>query len=409
MIKLDDAIFENPFMRECKDTIFTVLLRHEFVERPSTMKLKRVKYVHALLDYAQWRRDSDIFQFIKPEFLKFLQQGKIFFVFDASTEGFSPIYEMPFFDMLYFNCKKYNVSPKSIIFTSANLLDEKNIERYCTERNLEQINVFSFPSFEQVLTLDERDMQHTIEGLYQTAQTLNKHFLHDKYFSSLSRLNRPYRSKATFMLCQSEVANRAMISHDRLESVHQLEQDPRLSEYTHEQFVSWQKSLPLIADRTDFDNNWAIFTPFRHIHDHTLFQIVNETLVENHDNTVMFYSEKTFRPIAYFQPFVIYGVKGINQHLKTIGYKTYEQWFDYDFDSEPDDVLRYKKLLAMVEDTCKMLDSMTKTQKIEWRFQNEGLLKHNINTMQNSEYSKKKLKPFVNKLEKIYETNNQTA
>jgi hypothetical protein len=157
----------------------------------------------------------------------------------------------------------------------------------------------------------------------------------------------------------------------------------------------------LTIDKTNFNDNWALRNDYYPIHRQTLFQIVNETLVDNSHDTSLFYSEKTFRPVVCFQPFVIYGQKGCNKHLKNLGYKTYEDWFDLSFDDEPDNALRYKKLLNSVKDTCAYLDSLPRDKKIEWRFKNKELLEHNFLTMQNSKYSKLKLKNFVESLNDI--------
>jgi hypothetical protein len=99
-----------------------------------------------------------------------------------------------------------------------------------------------------------------------------------------------------------------------------------------------------------------------------------------------------------FQPFVIYGQKGCNKHLKEIGYKTYEEWFDLSFDDEEDNILRYKKLLKSIKNTCEYLDSLSLTQQIDWRFKNKEILNHNYKIMCSSEYSKQKIISFLKNL-----------
>ena len=75
--------------------------------------------------------------------------------------------------------------------------------------------------------------------------------------------------------------------------------------------------------KNNFKINWAINTNFKSIFDKTLFHIANETEVDNFNNTALFYSEKTFKPISQMQPFVIYGQQGANKYLKELGYKTF--------------------------------------------------------------------------------------
>jgi len=137
---------------------------------------------------------------------------------------------------------------------------------------------------------------------------------------------------------------------------------------------------------------------FEKIHSKTIFQIVNETEMDDYQNTALFLSEKTFRPISQFQPFVIYGQPGSNYILKELGYKLYDEWFDLSFDLEKDHVLRYKKLLISVKEACKQLDSMSAKQQIAWRFKNKELLMHNYSTMKKQQYSRDKLVQFIGKI-----------
>lgn len=395
MKKIPNGLRQNKYLKNCEDTVFTMMIREELAVNQSFKKLENFYYVHGLLDYPEvWLPDLDLFSFMSENDLQLLKQRKIFFIFDASTEGFSPVKNVPFFDILYYCCGKHNVDPSMVIYVSSNLQDEKNIKEYCEIKNKKPINVFSFVSFEKVVkkTLVFDDEKKHCDKEFQ-----------DKYFSSLSRVNRYHRTIATFLLCQDEISQKALISHDRL---HVTDKERfrihyQLQDYTVKSISRWFKSLPRTVDKDDFKINWALKDDYYSIHRQTLFQIVNETLVDNYFNTSLFYSEKTFRPIICFQPFMIYGQQGINKHLKNIGYQTYEEWFDLSFDDEEDNILRYKKLLKTAKDTCSYLDALTRDQKIEWRFKNEKLLKHNFNVLSQSFYSKLKLKKFMEGLNEI--------
>jgi len=393
MKKIDNALHTETHVANCSHSTFTVFVHQVIVQNKSMFRLLQNKnYIHGLLNYPDWSKGYDIFSHIKPEYLKQLQNKEAYFVFDASTEGFSPIHDFPFFDILYYNCEKYNVDPAQIIYTSANFKDEDNIVEYCKDNNKHKtINVFSFSSFENVIT----------EQTLATARedTENKHT--DKLFSSLSRVNRFYRATGTFLLCQTKMAKYGLISHDKI--------NPRIIRNTLKhhgvevddfELNKWISKLPMIVDRTDFDKNWAIDTPHEHIHDSTIFQIVNETLVDNFKDTSLFYSEKTFRPIGHLQPFLIWGQQGCNKYLTNLGYKTYEDWFDLDFDEETDNIKRYQGLLRSVGRAVKSLRKMNKSQRIDWKFKNKEVLDHNHRIMINSEWSRNKLKGFLINLQK---------
>jgi hypothetical protein len=342
----------------------------------------------------RWQLDLDLFSFIKPELLQQLKNKEIFFIFDASTEGFSPLFETPFFEILYNNCQLHNVDPRQIIFVSSNLLDEQNLARFCQLRNIkEKINVFSFVGFEYSIN-HRHGFINTENYLNDKIKTVSKTFK-DKYFSSLSRLNRPHRALATFLLCRESISKKALISHDVVtkDYVKYILQD-----YNQQDVESWIAQLPLVVDRQDFNINWALDSNYSHIHNQTLFQIVNETEANNRFDSALFYSEKTFRPVSELQPFIIHGQQNANKSLKSIGYKTYEDWFDYSWDSEPNDTIRYTQLLESVKDLCSRLDSMTREQKIEWRFKNSKVLIENYNILFHKKFSKNKMFQFLSEL-----------
>jgi len=404
MQMIPDSILPNVYLQNCQDTVFTVLLRHAMIEGGESLHaLKKFTYVHGLIQYPQWSPTSDVFQFIKPEHLVSMKEQKTFFVFDASTEGFSPIYDCPFFEMLYFNCEKYSVDPKMIIYVSANLKDELNILKFAADTNRKPFNVFSFLSFEQVLAISDEKKAGAAEEQYQVATGQCEKMFAGKLFSSLSRINRQHRTAGTFMLCTSDISKHALISHDALsidkEHIPWWLEHTGLGEVKPKEFKKWIKGLPLIVDRKDFNINWAINRPYRHIHDQTLFQIVNETLVLDHQETSLFYSEKTFRPVSCFQPFVIYGQYGCNYKLKELGYNLYDEWFDLSFDYEKDPILRYKKLLTSLTSTVNELLSMSREDQIQWRFKSKEILIHNFQTMIKSNYSKNKLAKFLHELD----------
>jgi len=398
--KIQNALSNEEYVRNVDDTVFTVFVTQIFAQNTENFKtLQNYEYVHGLLCYPQWTSETDIFQYIDYKSLRKIQKGKAFFVFDSSTEGFSPVHTFPFFDVLYYNCQKYNVDPFNVIYVSSNLRDEETIIKYSKERNLKPLQVISFLSFERVLTHDDRAgydgsgtrLRSVIEDTHAT-------FNNTKYFTSLSRVNRPYRTLGQFLLSHSDIKDKALMSHDTV-NFHSLEHWRTINhipeEYSDEQVQQWIDNLPLIADRDDFNVNWALNTPYKHLFDQTLFAVVNETLVDDDQETSMFFSEKSFRPMSYFQPFLIWGQPGCNHWLGKVGYELYDHWFDLSFDFEKDHKLRYQGLLESIKETCSKLDNMTQTQKVKWRFKRVQTLQRNFNVMTKSSFSRQKILNFL--------------
>lgn len=66
-------------------------------------------------------------------------------------------------------------------------------------------------------------------------------------------------------------------------------------------------------------------------------------------------TEKIFRPITLFRPFILAGCAGNLAYLKRYGFQTFDRWWDESYDTETDNERR----LAMVTDIVKHLCSLS--------------------------------------------------
>ena len=107
--------------------------------------------------------------------------------------------------------------------------------------------------------------------------------------------------------------------------------------------------------------------------------IVTETFFEGQaqGEFTLFLSEKIFKPIIFFQPFVAFARPGTIKLLQDLGYKTFGDYIDESYDNIEDDKLR---LLAAVESVKKFIelpqDTLT-SQMIDMK----PIFKHNYNML----------------------------
>ena len=73
--------------------------------------------------------------------------------------------------------------------------------------------------------------------------------------------------------------------------------------------------------------------------------IVTETFGEKDDGSI-FLTEKTYKPILHFQPFVIVAAPYTLRAVQNKGYKTFDKWIDESYDSIQDDQTRLKSAIA---------------------------------------------------------------
>jgi hypothetical protein len=349
-------------------------------------KFNRVNYISLILGYGEKiTPTTDLFKFIDSNFINILKNGSTILIFDATFEGYGKE-DLPLEMCLSYNAQLHNIDPSKIFLFTGNFLETSN-----------SINVIPIYLLDIGWNIDE------IPKSYKIAHSRCSKNL-EKIILSLSRRNRFDRILAHFALWNSKLKQESIISQDVFTKFKIIPDDIlKKLDLTTEDWQQFRNALPLLAD----GNNFHINTPFDHLadlHSKTLFSIVNETLISNYNNTSLFFSEKLLKPIINYQPMVIYGQQGINRKIEMLGFKTYEQYFDLSFDDEPDDILRYKKLLNSIETTVKHLKSLSREQQIAWRFKELDLLNYNREVFIKRENTRKQLEVFSNKLTSIFQT-----
>jgi hypothetical protein len=69
--------------------------------------------------------------------------------------------------------------------------------------------------------------------------------------------------------------------------------------------------------------------------------IVSETYFRNVNENHLHFSEKTFKPIWYLQPFILFSKSNSLKKLTEFGYKTFSKWIDEDYDKIENDTKRF--------------------------------------------------------------------
>lgn len=117
-------------------------------------------------------------------------------------------------------------------------------------------------------------------------------------------------------------------------------------------------------------------------HNSTFLNIITESLL--HEKNVIFFSEKTFKPIIAAQPFIMVGNPYSIQKLKELGFKTFDRWWDESYDLEKNLSKRLQKIINVMEeiatwdyDRCYQI-----TQEMQ------ETLKHNFSVLLNTQNTK---------------------
>jgi len=127
-------------------------------------------------------------------------------------------------------------------------------------------------------------------------------------------------------------------------------------------YVDKGRQLPNGGDVVNDWNTQRLFQP--EWYDDTCFSFVCESEISLIDNKVLV-SEKTYKPIAFYHPFVILGPKGILQSLQNLGFETFENLFDESYDTEPNWHNRLDCLVDNVKQFQKQSYDTLTQQKIQ--------------------------------------------
>lgn len=79
------------------------------------------------------------------------------------------------------------------------------------------------------------------------------------------------------------------------------------------------------------------------------FQSCCDVVLETYLNGPTYFTEKTWKQIVLERPFIMIGAKGINYHLRDLGFELYDEIFNYDYDLEDNDLVRLKGFWAQIE------------------------------------------------------------
>lgn len=172
--------------------------------------------------------------------------------------------------------------------------------------------------------------------------------------------------------------------------------------------INFLESLPWIHDALHTSKKVHLNTPAEEkMYLDSYVNFVIETFVDhtsrlNHEFELDI-SEKTFKPISRMQPFVVLGQAGILAYLKSLGYKTFENWWDESYDTELDSAIRYKKVWKLFV----YFNSLTKEHLAELLKEMQPILEHNRTVYENLSNSQFYMEEFNKTIHTMFDKYKQ--
>ena len=118
----------------------------------------------------------------------------------------------------------------------------------------------------------------------------------------------------------------------RLPHIHRALLLDKMQPFLDEFIYSYNAKGIFLPDDGQNSGHWQRnFNPMWY--DDTYFSVVAESTVDSDD---LFITEKTFKPIAYYHPFIVLGQPGVLEYLRSQGFETFDNLFDESYDNQFD-------------------------------------------------------------------------
>jgi hypothetical protein len=137
--------------------------------------------------------------------------------------------------------------------------------------------------------------------------------------------------------------------------------------------IALQRSMPhTLQDEPEKNYHTAAGWNDRHsLHNQNSYlYIASETYIQSEYKSL---TEKVFKPLANFQPFIFIAFPKALAELRSIGFKTFHPYIDESYDNEQDSIKR----MNLIAEEIKRLCSMSKEEMHNWYWSMEDILRYN--------------------------------
>lgn len=330
-----------------------------------------------------------IFEYLNKKYLKDAQQGKALILLDQSHEGYHEEWVYP---LLHNQCKEYNINPKQIIYVTGNLEETNQYKVWVKNNNIvDQMCIVPYTHFECMIheTKENRVRIDRLPPLY----TFTEHVKYKKEninliktYNCLQKRPRAHRAWMFKGLVENNLLDYGINSMNKFQQDDTYYLDKVMTEQEYNNLKKYIPMIPPTDNASEVELKYfsdassgiypALFN--EQVLLDTWMSVVSEA---SFNENTCFISEKTFKPIAAYHPFIVLGNKFTLKNLKEMGYKTFHPFIDESYD-ELDTWERMDFILKEIT----RINSFTVEEKLQWYMNMEDILNHNVETLRkNSE------------------------
>ena len=386
---LRQTCFHN-LVRIEEDSVYFGKLRHQKYIYPMKLTLHFDRFTGN--DRMCHKQNGEYFwKHISEEALHDIRGRRACIFLDWANENF--IDKQEFLD-LHHSLKKSGIPREQIVLSVNSFNAQQVYESWFSpeERMLEVRNLpFLLANISCYFAQDDRSR---IKG---TEWYLSRHRIRENYFLFPNRRGRPHRLALIFKLASEGVIDKgdwSLLDSNQLdhgfyeaERVYQINRDKVHESLTGKLPHNLKTEQGMTFEKDYGWNPNLSSSPFLH----SYFYIASETYTNGEYKSL---TEKVFKPIANYMPFIFVAFHGALDELRKLGFKTFEGFIDESYDKEPD----YATRMNMIATQILRLTSMTKEELHNWYWSMEDIFKFNRNHLFEIYKDEPVSKAFINHL-----------
>ena len=343
---------------------------------------------------ARWNKKfRTAFDYMGGKATEYVKSGKLRLYYGFLQEAFIKDSEII---NLHFQLKKYDIT--NAIVAVNDYLAYDRYSKWCEKHN--KIKRFSVVVFSHSLFEKSHEINCILNGKESGVFNLSKPYKEHKHsamtiedftstkdvkrksnFLCLNRRMRPHRLATLCVMNKHDLIKNNEVSFQftiddcpyYVENVLDEERKLKYEKDFHEvksmeyQWVDYPIAMEA-KDGIHHGYGWENCKPYMD----SYFSIVTET---DFTNPTGYVSEKLWKPISFFQPFILVGNPGSLKFIKEFGFKTFSPLIDESYDEETNAMHRF----AMIESEMVRLGKMSKEDIHTWYWHMEDIYTHNYN------------------------------
>lgn len=304
--------------------------------------------------------------------------------------------------------KQKDIPLNKIIFLTGSINASEIYRKYCIQSDTpgrERMIVKNYEWFEYSSSKELNELEHIPkpnDNIYKIKKT----------FLCYNRRYKPHRTDLYILFCKFGLLNSSFYSMPKKstnDTTHSNKHIDFVSNYkleeasTYDAIAATKKmfkssdimnndkmnelysTLPAVIDsRKDLKDMIKIVDNEQAVYDSTLLSVITESNFYSQD---VFYTEKTWKAIANKHPFILVGPKHSLKYLKSLGYKTFSDFFDESYDDIENPTARLMTIVKL----CRDIEDWDFNKKRNFFNESVNITEYNFNLLKSVYHNKKKL------------------